>query len=129
LAEVPFFGHDRYRTLLDEGDRVLTVPAAGRNMYWQVEADLSFAMAAGYVGATPKSFTRYRAWRLLAAAPFARPGPGSSAQLRRFVADKGVTVLLAESSLGAPWLRLFDSLGRQPTESGGVLVYRLAPPR
>jgi hypothetical protein len=128
LAEVPFFGDDRYRGLLDEGDRVLTVPAAGRNMYWQVQADLSFAMAAGYVGATPESFTRYPAWRLLAAAPFARPGAGSSAQLRRFVTDKGVTVLLADSSLGPRWLRLFDSLGRRPDESGGILVYRLAPP-
>jgi hypothetical protein len=129
LTRVPFFAEDKYEVVLAEGDRVLTVPAAGRNMYWQVQADLSFAMAAGYVGATPESFTRYPAWRLLAAAPFASPGPSSPAQLRRFVADKGVTVLLADSSLGAPWRRLLASFERRPAESGGILVYRLGPPR
>jgi hypothetical protein len=127
LKEIPFFDGSGHEAFLDEGDRVLTVPAAGRNMHWHAEADFSFQLAAGYVGATPESYTRYPAWRLLTT-PFARAGPESAAQLRRFVADKGVTAIVVERDLARPWRTLFDSLGSRPTATGGVLLYRLRPP-
>jgi hypothetical protein len=127
LKELGFFDESGYEAVLGERDRVLTMPAAGRNMRWHAEAKFSFEMAAGYVGAAPESYERYAAWRLLTR-PFARIGPDSAAQLRRFIADKGVTAIVAESDVEPRWRRLFDSLGSQPTTTGGVLIYRLAPP-
>lgn len=128
VKDAAFFDNGIYRRFLAPGDRVLTLPAAGRNMRWQVEADFSFDMAAGYVGATPKSYTRYPAWRLLSAAPFARITAAAPAQLRRFVADKGVTAVVLEPDLGEPWRRLIDTLGAPAVTAGDVLFYRLAPP-
>jgi hypothetical protein len=128
LRNVAFFEDGSYRAYLQERDRVLTMPVAGRNMRWHVQADFSFAMAAGYLGATPESYTRYPAWRLLSAGAFARVGADSPAQLRRFVDDKGVTVIVADRDLARPWRRLFEDLAGRPEEAAGVLVYRLSPP-
>jgi hypothetical protein len=129
LQQLPFFEDGTYADHLREGDRVLTLPAASRNMYWQVQADFSFDMAAGYVGATPESYTRYAAWRVLSAAPFASPGSVSPAQLRAFVDDKGVTAIVMDPRVGPQWAGLIDSLGARPQEVAGALLYRLrAPP-
>jgi hypothetical protein len=129
LQELPFFEDGIYRDHLRAGDRVLTLPAASRNMYWQVQADFSFEMAAGYVGATPESYTRYRAWRVLSAAPLASPDEVTPAQLRRFVEDKGVTAVVMDRRFGPEWEALLDTLGVRPQEIGGGLLYRLRAPR
>jgi hypothetical protein len=132
LSDVDFFddggGHAQ---LLDESDRVLTVPATGRNMHWHARADFSFEMAAGYVGAFPKSYARYPAWNALI---FVQPGRRSAEvtstspeELRRFIVDKGVTAIVAERGLAGPLRRLFATLGVRPVATGGVLLYRLAP--
>ena len=128
LRDLAFIEDGLYKDHLREGDRVLTLPAAGRNMRWQVDADFSFDMAGGYVGATPESYTSYPAWRLLSAAPFAQITPSAPAQLRRFVTDKGVTAVIVEADLGPSWRRLIDTLGSRPVEAGGALFYRLAQP-
>jgi hypothetical protein len=128
LQELPFFEDGSYREHLRAGDRVLTLPAASRNMYWQVQADFSFDMAAGYVGATPESYTRYPAWRVLSAAPFASPDSVTPAQLRRFVDDKGVTAVVMDERFGPEWQQLIDTLGARPQEVGGGLFYRLRTP-
>jgi hypothetical protein len=125
LVDVPFFadeGHERY---LDEDDRVLTVPAWGRNMYWQVQADFSFGLAAGYAGAFPQSYTRYAAWRKLFGTPVVRVDATSPAELHRFLADKGVTAIVVERGQSRVWRRLFGGLGVPPVETEGVLLYRL----
>ena len=44
------------------------------NMYWQTQADFGFALATGYVGAFPQSYTRYAAWRDLLGSPFGARG-------------------------------------------------------
>lgn len=124
LTQVAFFESGAYEAYLDETDRVLTIPVAGRNMRWHVEADFSFGLAAGYVGATPESYTRYPAWDLLST-PFAEVGPDSERELRRFISAKGVTAIVVEADLANSWRRLLDGLGARPVEAGGVVVYRL----
>jgi hypothetical protein len=129
LQELPFFESGVYREHLEEGDRVLTLPAASRNMYWQVQADFSFDMAGGYVGATPESYTRYPAWRALSAAQLVPASSVTPAQLRDFVDAKGVTAVVVDRRIGTEWEQLIGSLGARPQEVGGALFYRLGPPR
>lgn len=128
LDEVPFFADGGYEDRLSEEDTVLTVPTWGRNMHWHVQADFSFRLAAGYVGAFPESYMRYAAWRDLLRVPLGGEGVPSLPELRRFVADKGVTVLVVERDHPEPGRRVFRSLAGPPVETGGVLLYRLAPP-
>jgi hypothetical protein len=128
LDEVPFFADGGYEDSLSEEDNVLTVPTWGRNMHWHVQADFSFRLAAGYVGAFPESYMRYEAWRDLLGVPLGGGSVPSLAELRRFVAAKGVTVLVVEGGHPEAGRRVFRRLAGPPVEAGGILLYRLAPP-
>ena len=124
IGDPPLFEDDAHEAVLGESDRVITVPAWGANMRWHAEAGFGFRLAGGYVGAFPHSYMRYPAWRTLLSG---RLTPGSAAELRRFVRDKGVTVVLVDPQHGGPWRRLFGTLGVPPRRVGGMLVYRLRP--
>lgn len=128
LEDVPFFADGGHKGRLSEDDNVLTVPTWGRNMRWQVQADFSFRLAAGYVGAFPESYMRYEAWRDLLGVSLGEESVPSLAELRRFVDDKGVTVVAVERDHPEPVRQLFRRLAGPPVEAGGVLLYRLAPP-
>jgi hypothetical protein len=114
-----------YREVLNERDRVLTVPAWGPNMRWQANADFEFKLAAGYLGAFPESYTRYPIWDTLLSGQLI---PGYEVELRRFVRDKGVTAVLVEERAPGPWDELFGTLGVRPRRTGGMLLYRLERP-
>jgi hypothetical protein len=124
-ADPPLIADGGYRALLDEEDRVLTVPAWGPNMRWQANTAFDFKLAAGYLGAFPESYARYPIWQTLLSG---RLIPDYEAELRRFVRDKGVTAVLVQAGAGEPWAQLFGSLGVRPRQAGGMLLYRLAPP-
>lgn len=132
LAVVPFFAEGGYEDLLLEGDRVLTMPARGRNMHWQAQADFSFELAGGYVGQDPESYARYAVWHRLLAAPV-DPGSGravvrSPGDLRRFIAAKGVTVIVAQDGVAPELVPAFEALDPRPLEAGGARLYRVAQP-
>jgi hypothetical protein len=124
IEDPPLFARDAEDTVIGADDRVLTVPAWGANMRWQAEADYGYSMAAGYVGAFPESYQRYPAWHMLLSG---RLRPGYEAEIRRFVRDKGVTVIAQDARYGEPWRTLFRPLGVEPRRVGGMLVYRLRP--
>jgi hypothetical protein len=128
LADLPFFTGDGHERRLSESDRVLTVPTWGHNMRWHVQADFSFGLAAGYVGAFPESYQRFAAWRDLLGSPFGREGVPSRAELHRFIGLKGVTAIVVERDRPGRGMELFRSLGVRPVETGGVWLYRLRPP-
>jgi hypothetical protein len=124
-GDPPLIADGGFRDLLDEEDRVLTVPAWGPNMRWQANAGFDFKLAAGYLGAFPESYRRYPIWDTLLSG---RLIPDYEAELRRFVRDKGVSAVLVEGGARDPWEELFGTLGVRPRRAGGMLVYRLAPP-
>jgi hypothetical protein len=127
LADPPLFaGDDAHHLVIRPDDRVLVVPAWGPNMRWQAKADYDFRMVGGYVGAFPESYQRYPAWHMLLSG---RLEPGYARELRRFVRDKGVTVVLQDTHWGGNWNRLLATLGVPPREVGGMRVYRLRPLR
>ncbi len=124
IADPPLFANNDEGSVVGERDVVLTVPGWGANMRWQAEADFDFRMAAGYVGAFPRSYQRYPAWQMILSG---RLRPGYGRELRRFVRDKGVTVVLQDSRYDEPWSELFSTLGVPRRRVGGMLVYRLRP--
>lgn len=125
VRDPSFFADGTYRAYLRPADRVLTIPPLGANQRWQADTKFAFKLAAGYAGVYPKSYTRFATWNavLTGALP-----PGYAVQLRRFIADKGVTAVVVDKQQMGPWRKLFGTLGVSPVDTGGVLLYRVAPP-
>jgi hypothetical protein len=124
VSDPPFFTQGMYTRYLSASDHVLTIPAWGQNERWVADAGFPFALSAGYFGnPLPRSYTRYPIWNTFLTGQLI---PGYAAQLRRFIAAKGVTAVVVQDGLPGPWRRLFSTLGVRPVDAGGVLVYRLA---
>jgi hypothetical protein len=126
VSEVAFFAGERHDKLLDENDRVLTVPTWGHNGYWQAQTGFAFKMAAGYVGAFPATYERYATWRDLFGSAFGNDVPPPRG-LRRFLRDKGVTTIVVELDRAPIGRDIFRRLGVRPVATGGVLFHRLRP--
>lgn len=124
IADPPFIASGQYRAFIGPHDNVLTVPVWGPNERWQADTKFAFALSAGYAGNPfPPAYARYPMWNTLLTGHLT---PDYRAQLRRFLADKRVTVIVVDKrAFPAPWLTLFGSLGVRPVDTGGVLVYRL----
>lgn len=123
ISDPQFIASGSYRDQLDRQDRVLTIPAWGPNERWQANADFDFRLAGGYLGNPfPPSYTRFSIWSTLVSG---RLQPGYARELRRFVDAKGVTAIVVDKRYPGPWRRLFDTLGVEPVDTGGVLLYRL----
>ncbi len=126
VKDPAFFAGGAYRGYLKPTDHVLTVPAWGPNERWQADTGFKFDLADGYAGNPfPTSYSRYPTWRTLLTG---RLEPGYAADLRQFVAAKGVTAIVVDETAPGPWRQLFGSLGARPVSVGGVLLYRLARP-
>jgi hypothetical protein len=122
LTSPAFFDSDAARSLIRDDDRVLTVPTWGETMRWHADQDFRFDLSGGYLGAFPESYSRYPAYGTVLSGVAT---PRSTADLRRFVRDKGVTVIVVDERRPGPWRRFFGTLGVKPVETQGVLVYRL----
>ena len=126
LATPAFFTSGASQRLLDEDDHVLVIPIIGDSMRWQAEADFSFQLAGGGVGAFPESYTDYPIFSTLISG--GDLPADYELQLQRFIEAKGVTaVVVDKGSLSPERERLFDSLRVEPVDTGGVLYYRLDP--
>jgi hypothetical protein len=129
LRTPEFFASGIYRSHLDKRDRVLVIPIIGDSMRWQAQERFPFELTGGGVGAFPESYTRYPVFSTFIFSPEQLP-PDYAPELRRFIRDKGVTaVVVDKAALNPARLRLFDSLGVRPVDTGDVLLYRLAPER
>jgi hypothetical protein len=125
IHDPAFFSSGAYRAYLKPADHVLTVPPWGPNERWQADTKFGFELAAGYLGNPfPAGYARYPTWNTLLTG---RLTPDYAVQLHRFVTDKGVTAIVVDRTYTGPWTTLFGTLGVRPTQTGGVLVYRLRP--
>ena len=125
IKDPAFFSSDAYRSYLKPSDRVLTIPVWGPNERWQADTGFRFKLADGYLGNPfPASYSSYPTWNTLLTGNLTSD---YAAQLRRFVAAKGVTAIVVDQTVGGPWTKLFGTLGVRPVSTGGVLYYRLAP--
>jgi len=122
----PFFDRGDYRDHLSERDRVFVVPPIGGGQRWQAESGMAFELTGGYIGRLPDDYARF--YDRVAALAQA-PGPAATAEVRRFMTAKGVTAIVVDAGQPGRWPELLAGLGVAPTRTGGVLLYRLRPPR
>jgi hypothetical protein len=125
LSDRPFFSQGGYESRLRQTDRVLMIPAWGSNLRWQAQAGFSFRVVGGYVGAFPDSYSRYPIWAALLGGPLP---PNPARELRRLVRDKGATAIIVDRTQTPRWRPLVETLGVHVVQTGGVFLYRLAPP-
>jgi hypothetical protein len=125
VQDPAFFASGAYRNYVKPADHVLTVPVWGPNERWQANTGFRFKLADGYLGNPfPPSYSRYPAWNMLLNGQLT---PHYAADLKQFIAAKGVTAIVVDRTVPGPWTRLFATLGVRPVQTGGVLFYRLKP--
>ncbi len=137
LYKPAFFQNGAYRAYLHSGDHVMTIPVWGPSQRWIADAGFPFALTAGSGGqGLSPAYTRYSFWTALlnwtadAEAHYpTSPLPADSAtQLRRFVRAMHVTAIVVEQRFPGPWPSLLATLGVQPVDTGGIVLYRLGRP-
>jgi hypothetical protein len=119
------FDGEGYKAYLQPRDNVLTVPPWGQNERWQARTRFRFNIVGGYVGHYPLSYSLQPTFRTTLSTKLS---PNYVRDVRAYVAAKRVTVILVDKRRPGPWRRLFAPLGVKPLDTGGVLIYRLAPP-
>jgi hypothetical protein len=123
-----FFRDGSASRLLTRDDIVLPLPFGpnGMDMMWQAESGMNFRMASGLTGLQPIAIRR---WPVLNAIGGSRDLPEPELQLKAFIANVGITAIVADASdARAPqWKQMLSSLGITPREVAGVLFYRIRP--
>ncbi len=117
------FDGDRVRQTLERDETVLVLPFGflGESMWWQASTGMWFRMAGGYAASVlPEPYAAYPIVRTFLGAD---PPTDAAGELRRFLRDKRVTVVLVEARQGARWRPLLATLGVQPRLEGEMLVY------
>jgi hypothetical protein len=121
-VQVPaFFTQGDDRRYLAPGEIVLAIPAErGQEMLWQVESEMYFRLARGYVGVPPQ---------LVTTGDFGPYGeiPRTPPEFRSFIAAHDVGAVVVEDSAVLTWLDDLASLGVKPVRVGGVAVYPITP--
>lgn len=123
---VSFFATNQYRRFLAPGDTVLALPWSvyGSSMLWQAQADMSFRLAGGYIGALlPADYQREP---LLGAFynPQVAPRP---ADLEGFLRRHDVEAVVVDGADRQQWPASLAAIGLHPTAVGGVLLYHVPP--
>ena len=124
LSIPSFFTDGTYRRYLQPGEIVFTVGRdLGDDLTWQVETEMYFRLAHGYVGAYPHRAGFVRVGRALTERVPRRM------QLARVLRARDVTAVVIVDPAPEAWTDLLAQLtGSRPVVVGGVRVYRLAAP-
>jgi hypothetical protein len=129
--DIPAFFSDRtYATELQPREIILPLPwgQRGNSMYWQLQSDMYFRMAGGYVGQfVPFEFSR------MPVANYFYGGidlPEAGEQLKAYVARFGVEAVVADPRQAnfPSFKQTLDSLRvAEIQEKGNVLIYKIPP--
>jgi hypothetical protein len=121
-VQVPaFFTRGEDRRYLAPGEIVLAIPAEkGQEMLWQVESEMYFRLARGYVGVPPTLVTTGVLGKN-------EEIPRYPPAFRGFIAAHDVGAVVVEDSAVLTWLDDLGSLGVKPLRIGGVAVYPVTP--
>jgi hypothetical protein len=126
INDPAFFSSGEYKHYLSPNDNVLTAPIWGPNERWQADTGFRFRLSDGYVGPFPTAYTHYPAFDALLLGAII---PNYAADIRSFVRAKQVTAIVVDETQSGHWRQLFAPLGVKPINTGGVLFYRLRPPK
>jgi hypothetical protein len=121
-VQVPaFFTRGDDRRYIAPGEIVLAIPTEkAQEMLWQVESEMYFRLARGYIGVPPT---------LVTTGAFGTNGeiPRYPPAFRGFIAAHDVGAVVVEDSAVLTWLDDLGSLGVKPIRVGGVAVYLVTP--
>ena len=128
--DIPAFFTDRtYTTELQPREIILPLPwgQRGNSMYWQLQSDMYFRMAGGYIGQfVPFEFSR------MPVANYFYGGidlPEAGEQLKAYIAHFGVEAIVADPKQVEfeSFKQTLDSLGVGAEEKSAVWIYRIPP--
>jgi hypothetical protein len=119
-----FFAAGGYKSVLRPGETVLALPWGinGSSMLWHAEAQMSFRLAGGYVGALlPPD---YRREPILPAFSNPKVAP-QPADLQAFLGRHDVSAVVVDAARPQMWPGALEALGLHRAALGGVLYYRV----
>jgi len=129
VVNAPAFISDKmYKTYLRRGETIVVLPwgEQGNDLLWQALSGMYFNLAEGYLQTRPSDFSASRAVRYFVSGAGARRSrPLSEYQLSDFLAEYQVGAIVVDKGNQQDWPRQFASLGVQPTDVGGVLLYQV----
>lgn len=118
-----FFAAGSFRQYLRPDETVVALPYGidGDSMLWQADAGMSFRMAGGYTGITPREFEQWPVVRAFMTGTYI---PFITEQLVAFMAAHGADVVLVDDANRAFWAPMLASVDQAPRNVGGVWIYR-----
>lgn len=121
-----FFTDGAFRRHLSPGENVVVLPYGidGDSMLWQAAAGMSFRMAGGYTGITPREFERWPVVRAFVTGTYI---PHMTEQLLAFMGAQGADLVIVDQAHRNFWAPVLASADPAPTEVGGVWLYRVNP--
>jgi hypothetical protein len=121
-----FFSQGGYREHLQPGETVVVLPFGidGDSMLWQAAAGMSFRMAGGYTGITPRGFER---WPIVRAFMTGTYIPYTTEQLLAFMSAHDAGVVVVDDAHRQFWNPVLEAFDPSPITSGGVWLYRAHP--
>jgi hypothetical protein len=121
-----FFTSGTYRRYLSPGETVIALPywMLGNSMLWQAQTDMYFRMAGAWTGPPPPEFDR---WPIVKALATNMLPPDPELQFKAFIANHGVSAVIAGSGTDPVFQPMLASLDAAPIVTGGVTIYRVSP--
>jgi hypothetical protein len=119
-----FFATDSFRQYLKPGETVVLLPYGidGDSMLWQAVAGMSFRMAGGYTGITPREYERWPVVRAFMTGTYI---PNITTQLLAMMAVHGADAVIVDDAHQGLWAPLLTCIDPVPISTGGVWVYRV----
>jgi hypothetical protein len=124
----PFFDNTADSRAIHPDETIVTIPYGirGDAMLWQAVAGMSFRMAGGYTGHTPREFER---WPIVNALMTATLIPDAPVQLAAFITVHDATVVVVDDNHRDMWAEVLEVIDPAPQHIGGVWLYRADPAR
>jgi hypothetical protein len=126
-VKIPEFFRDRLdKQYPHPGETVVALPfgIAGDSMLWQAASAMSFRMAGGYTGLTPREFESWPVVRALMTNTYLPDMPG---QLQAFMAAHNSTVVIVDDADRKFWASALTAIDSTPQHIGGIWLYRAKP--
>jgi hypothetical protein len=125
--ELPAFITDGlYKRYLKPGEIVVVVSDRGNaGMLFQASAGFYFRVAGGFINASMSRVSALPRPVELLTHPTRARGKGFD----NYVHAAGVGAVIVEQGWAEPWTKVFDHLGLPKTSVGGVIIYRIPPPK
>ena len=121
-----FFAGGGFRQYLRPDETVVALPYGidGDSMLWQAVAGMSFRMAGGYTGITPREFEQWPVVRAFMTGTYL---PDLAAQLLAMMAAHGADAVIVDDAHRDWWAPALAAVDPAPVNVGGVWIYRARP--